>query len=492
LDKWETIRLRCVRDGEPIKVVARELGLSRNTLRKYIRGIMVPHAKPRKRERLLDIHQAQIDELLRQHPRITAARIGRVLREADASLSFEESTLRKYVASRRRLIQPREAFVRAMYEPGDQAQFDFSPVNVTIAGVLTAVHLFVMRLSYSGRYFARISLRYDRPALFAGILGALQAFDGIPREAIFDNASSAVKRILRGRNREQNAVFSAFCGALALDIQFAAPAKGNEKGGVEGINRYLQNNFFLPTPAFASLEECNAVLARACELDAGRMHSEHRETIAARFLRERDALRKLPQHLPRACVPRYTRVNKFSEVVYETTRYSVPTKFAYRDAMLEIYDDRVRVIIDDAVVAEHARAVEKHTSVLEPRHYLDLLSHKHRAAERAAAFAGGRLPNSLIMLRDRYIERDRPAGTKAWMQVVALLRSHSTEAVDAAVRQALEAQTDDPAAIALLLQGKSTAATVTLDLAQHPELAAFTGAEVDISRYAIAALVEVA
>jgi hypothetical protein len=50
-----------------------------------------------------------------------------------------------------------------------------------------------------------------------------------------------------------------------------------------------------------------------------------------RGVRERDALRELPQHLPRACVPHYTRVNKFSEVVYETTRYSVPTKFAYRE-----------------------------------------------------------------------------------------------------------------------------------------------------------------
>lgn len=96
-------KLLSVRDDEPIKVVARELGLARNTVRKYVRTIVAPQPKPRKRGHLLDAYQADIDALLRPHPRITAVRIGSLLREkSHPNLHVEESTLRRYVASCRR------------------------------------------------------------------------------------------------------------------------------------------------------------------------------------------------------------------------------------------------------------------------------------------------------------------------------------------------------------------------------------------------------
>jgi len=146
-----------------------------------------------------------------------------------------------------------------------------------------------MRLSYSGRLFARASWRCDQPALFAGILEALGTFGGVSKEALFDNASTAVTRVLRGRSRDENATFRAFCGALALPIAFAAPAKGNEKGGVEGANHYLQDNVFTPIPAFDSIADLNDALATFCEMDQSREHSVHHETIAMRFAREEAA-----------------------------------------------------------------------------------------------------------------------------------------------------------------------------------------------------------
>ena len=81
--------------------------------------------------------------------------------------------------------------------------------------------------------FSHVSWHCDQPALFAGMLEALTAFGGLPRNAVFDNASTAVKRVLVGRTRDQNVTFRAFSGALALPIAFAAPAKGNEQAGVE-------------------------------------------------------------------------------------------------------------------------------------------------------------------------------------------------------------------------------------------------------------------
>ena len=290
LKTWESIRLRCRRDGEHIKAVARDEGISPNTVRKYLRSDEPPRSKPRERTHILDPFQSHIDELLRRSPRITAVRIGSYLRQnVDASIRCDESTLRKYVARRRELLIPKEAFVRACYAPGDEAQFDFSPVEVYLAGVLTVVQLFAIRLSYSGRHFARASLRSDQISLFTGLLAGFVVLGGLPLRAIFDNAKTAVIRVLRGRSRVENTKFTEFCGALALEINFAAPAKGNEKGGVEGIIGYLQDNFFRPVPSFATLAELNAALAAFCEGDVQRLHATHRETIAARFEREQPA-----------------------------------------------------------------------------------------------------------------------------------------------------------------------------------------------------------
>jgi transposase len=272
LDVWETIRIRCVRDGEPQKRVARELGISKNTLKKYVRSLCAPHVNVAIRRSKVDAYQAHIDEWLRETPRITARRIASLLHErVDANIAIGERALRRYVANRRRILVPKEAFVRAVYAAGDQAQFDFTSVTVTIAGVLVTLQLFVMRLSYSGRLYARASWRCDQPALFTGILEALVTFGGVPKEALFDNASTAVTRVLRGRSRDENATFRSFCGALALPIAFAAPAKGNEKGGVEGANHYLQDNFFTPVPAFNSVADLNAALAALCEADQMRV-----------------------------------------------------------------------------------------------------------------------------------------------------------------------------------------------------------------------------
>jgi transposase len=140
-------------------------------VRKYVRQEHPPKRQESKRPSRLDIYQAHIDELLRSTPKITAVRIGSYLRQnVDHKLKIGPSALRTYVATRRCLIQPKEAFIRARYDPGDQAQFDFSPMTVRLAGIETVVQLFVLRLSYSGRIFARASLRQDRPSLFAGLL----------------------------------------------------------------------------------------------------------------------------------------------------------------------------------------------------------------------------------------------------------------------------------------------------------------------------------
>jgi transposase len=491
LDTWETIRLRCVRDREPAKTVARELGLSKNTVKKYIRLLQAPQYQNPKRAFRLDAYRYQIDDLIRRSPKITAVRIGTQLRAfVDPDLEISERALRRYVATRRREIVGKEAFVRALYFPGDQMQFDFTPVKLVVAGVLTVVHLFVARLSYSGRIFARVSLREDQVALFGGILGAVVHFGGVPRVGVFDNAKTAVTRILRGRNRQENEAFRAFCGGLALEVEFAAPAKGNQKGGVEGANGFVEDNMFRPIPECEKLEAFNLALEQFCRGDEARRSSVHRETIGERFARERPSLRPLPASLPAACVRRIAHINKFAEAICDTNRYSVPTQWAHRDAVLELFEERVRVVVGDQVVAEHKRCTGKHQTMLDVRHAIELLAYKHRSIERAEIIAQGRLPAPLLALRDRLLAHDRARASRAFVPVLRLLLTHSSEIVAECVSQALICGTLDPAAIALLVRQRTAPLPPAAPILALRAPDGMQRPVVDLARYDLATLAE--
>ena len=115
MDQWELIRLRCVRDGEPIKRVARELGLAPNTVRKYVRTQVIPQKMTLRRPCRLDAYVSVVDAYLRESPQITAKRIGDLLRERHGlTLDVRERAVRTFVARRRAIVRPKEAFVRCL------------------------------------------------------------------------------------------------------------------------------------------------------------------------------------------------------------------------------------------------------------------------------------------------------------------------------------------------------------------------------------------
>src|SRR5664279_5554788 len=498
LDQWETIRLRCVRDGEPIKVVACDLGLSKNTVRKYVRSLQAPQHSGIDRSCRLGAYRYHIDDWLHRSPRITAVRIGVLLRShIDEDLHISERALREYVAVRRREIVAKAAFVRSLYGPADKMQFYFTPVKVLLNGVLMIVQLFVARLSYSGKIFARVSLRADQPAMFAGLLGAVVHFGGVPKVGVFDNAKIAATKVLHGRDREENKVFREFCGSLALEIEFAAPAKGNEKGGVEGSCGFVEgscgfveDNVFRPIPECDCLEPLNATLLQFCVNDEARRSSAHQEIIGERFARERSKLRPLPPVLPAPCVRRTARANKFAEVIVQTNRYSVPSRWAHHDAIVEIFDEQLRIIVGDQCVAEHRRCPGRNQTMLDVRHALDLLAFKHRSVEHAEIIAHGRLPAPFLTLRDRLYAEDRTYAGRRLVTVLSLLELYPVETVGECFAQALACGTIDPAAIALLARQRTTpippAATVLA--LRSPE--GSRQPQTDLKRYSLDLLAE--
>ncbi len=148
LEDWQVIRDRCVAKGEPQKRVSRETGISPNTIRKYVRSSTPPQRTGAPtRLPVMTAYESEVDALLKQERRLTSIRIAQILRGRYPSFSLRERAIREYVARRRRILYPKEVFIRQVYSPGDQTQLDFKDIKVIIAGEETDLHCFTMRLS---------------------------------------------------------------------------------------------------------------------------------------------------------------------------------------------------------------------------------------------------------------------------------------------------------------------------------------------------------
>jgi len=189
---------------------------------------------------------------------------------------------------------------------------------------------------------------------------------------------------------------------------------------------------------------------------------------------------------------RSAQINKFSEITFESNCYSVPTRYAHREALIEVYERRIRIIVGDEAIAQHPRGFSKGERFLDVRHYLDLLQHKHRAAETALVLSEGRIPGEIRALFERYREADPRSATKRWTRVLGLLTDASLDELAQTVTHAVACGTDDPDAIALLLRQRRAKPAAALDRTRLPDLAQIRPPSPDLGAYATAGLAEIA
>ncbi len=197
MDKVYIIRHKVLAEGKSISSVARELGISRNTVKKYliesepVRKQTLPRGRP-----VMDRVGPRIDEILeewrhrvtpKQH--ITGVRILRQLREDGFQAGI--TTVRDYLREKRR--QSAEVYIPLVYRPGDEGQFDFFEVTVEEKGQLRPAWKLLLHLPYSERDYLNFYDSCDQLAFLDGHVRAAACFGGLPHRIVYDNLSAAVK-----------------------------------------------------------------------------------------------------------------------------------------------------------------------------------------------------------------------------------------------------------------------------------------------------------
>lgn len=493
VDDYEKIRKAYYVEGLSIRAISRQQRHSRKAIRKALE-----HAEPEGYQRkaprnapVIALYQTRIEELLKESEqmprkqRYTGHKIYQLLQREGYRGS--ESNLQRYVSLQRRARKQRPAYLPLEFDVGQDAQVDWGEVQAEINGGRQTVQMFVMRLNYSKARFVMAFPFQKQEAFFAGHIQAFHFFGGVPRRITYDNLKTAVFRVLEGHHRQEQRAFSAFRSYYLFESHYCTPAQGHEKGGVESDVGYAQRNFFAPIPKAKDFAELNAMLQQACVNDMQRSVRGESRSVAEVWHSEKPALLPLDPHDFPACSNHMARVNPYSQVVFETNRYSVPAEYVGKQLALRAYPFRVEVLSVAEVVAEHPRCLEREQDILNPLHYLGLLEQRPGAFEYALPVRQWRqkwTPEYEKMLDALRHGKPDGRGVREFVAILKLHRDHPADMVNRAVKQAVDlgAAHLDGVQLCLrqLLSPQECPPALALD---HPKLASVGYQPVDLEQY---------
>ena len=490
------IRRWSLRDHLSIREISRRTGLSRNTIRKYLRcGSVEPRFKVPDRPSKLDAYVDRLAAWLRieaNRPR----KQKRTLKQLHADLTalgFEGSYgrvaafAREWKADRRREQQTtgRGVFVPLVFQPGEAFQFDWSEDWAVIGGERTKLQVAHFKLSHSRAFFVRAYLLQTHEMLFDAHGHAFRVLGGVPRRGIYDNMRTAVDRIGSGKSRQVNARFAAMASDYLFEADFCNPASGWEKGQVEKNVQDARHRLWQPMPGFPTLEALNDWLEQRCvELWSAIPHGVQPGTVAEAWKSEVASLMPTPPVFD-GFVEFAKRVSPTCLVHFDNNRYSVPASLANTSVGLRIYPDRVVVVAEGRVACEHGRFIDRSRgrrarTIYDWRHYLAVIQRKPGALRNGAPFVD--LPEAFKTLQGHLLKR--PGGDREMAEILALVLQHDEQAVLCAVELALSdgapTKTHVLNVLHRLVDGKSTSpATV----AAPKSLALATEPRADVDRY---------
>jgi transposase len=372
LEPWVVDQIRELSgQGLGKKRIARQLGVSRNSVRRYLAGAMAGFQERPAARRLDDATLREVHELFGTVAEGNTVVIQQEL--AHRGIHAELRTLQRAVATLRQQ-QRAEALATVRFEtpPGQQMQIDFGEKIVRIAGQPVKVYLMTAVLGHSRRLYCRAFLAQRQDDWLEGLEGAFRHFGGLTEQILCDNASPLVT----SHDRQSGEVvwnpgFEAFCRDRGLTARACRPRRARTKGKIERGVGYVKRNA-LAGRSFASVAELERHLAWWMVAVADqRIHGTTQERPAVRFERdERQALRPLPVR-PLAVRTRRLkrRISTDCFVDVDTIRYSVPYRHVREMVEVVVKEEEVEIWLRGTCIARHVRCHEPHAWVRIPAHF---------------------------------------------------------------------------------------------------------------------------
>ena len=447
MEMFGKIRRLFYRDGLSRAEIARRTGLSRNTVKRWLR---VPDgAEPVYRRRAgpggklaefkADLVSAlQSDSHRLKRDRRTARALYTEIKQRGYAGGYTvlSDFVRRWRESAGK-VAAAQAFVPLKFDLGEAFQFDWSEEGLVIGGVWRKLMAAHVKLCASRAFVLVGYPSQGHEMLFDAHTRAFTALGGIPRRGIYDNMKTAVDKVKKGKGRIVNARFAAMAAHYLFDTDFCNVASGWEKGVVEKNVQDSRRRIWQQASRhrFGSFGELNCWLLDRCRaLWRELRHPEYGGlTIAEMLEHEQPSLMPMVKPFD-GYVETLGRVSSTCLVSVARNRYSVPCELAGQMVSIRLYPERVDVVAAEAVVASHFRLFDRGQVHYDWQHYIPLVERKPGVLRNGAPFAD--MPDCLLRLQRILLKRE--GGDRVMAQVLSAVPKFGLEAVLVAVELVLE------------------------------------------------------
>ena len=345
-------------EGKPIREIARELGLARNTVRKYLRGVPPPSPR-RRRGAKLDPYKEQIVAWVRDDHLYNCQTMLERLRERGYTGSV--STIKAFVHPLRPGRTGQQPVIRYETAPGEQMQIDWGEFLYERDGTRRKLFGFAAVLGYSRMRFVIFAKRCDTPTLLRGLLAACAYFGGLPKVVLADRMKSVFLEEVDGGVPRWNPVFADCMATLGSVPRVCRPYTPQTKGKVERSIGVIEQSFW-PGVSFTDLDDLNRQARGWCDRLNGRPHRTTRQR--PRELLGKEHLRPLPDAgVWERFVTEERRVSWDGFLSYDGVLYGLPAEAAAAGGVVQVREQGTDLLVWQrgeriALLAKHSHSGE--------------------------------------------------------------------------------------------------------------------------------------
>ena len=459
----QEIIISSYRDGKSQRTIARDLQISRKTVKKYIQEHEIllqssdskenagalnlsikpvyTQTAPRDKLKLTSEVQEFIDDLLAKNKEKLEQGLRKQMMKKkdiheallDRGFDVGYTTVCNYIRFKENRQVSKEAYIRQVYSPGEACEFDWGRIKLLIDGKRTSLHLAVFTSAYSNWRYAFIYNRQDTLAFMEAHARFFQVAGGVYREMVYDNMRVAIARFVGRHEKEPTRALLELRAHYRFTHRFTNFYRGNEKGHVERSVEYVRRKAFAPKDDFSSVYEAQQWLDTTLKrLNRGKQQGTGKSADTL-LLEEKKVFGTHPIPAMVCSEQIQLRADKYATVSYKGNRYSVPDRLVGQFVDVSVRSGEMHIHHQNKRVALHARSYKPHDWIIDIGHYLDTFKRKPGALAGSQALAGN---HYLRALYDNLF-RDEP---REFIELLSYCRDRmvSEEKLEESVKRLLD------------------------------------------------------
>lgn len=424
--KQEIIR-RYFREFDSIRKIARDLQISRKTVRKQLLAYAQAEqsslslddtkdlqeflscppkydAHNRLRRKLTaeieDLINQQLDENQRKRQEGLRKQIKRKIDIHEYLLSqghnIGYTTICNYIRDKE--LRRQEAFIKQVYIPGEECEFDWAEVKLIISGVKKRLYLAVFTSAFSNYRYCRLFNRQDTLAFMEAHNDFFAHLGGVYQEMVYDNMRIAIRDFVGRSEKTPTEALVNLSGWFQFRWRFCNVRRGNEKGHVERSVEFVRRKSFSERDTFESLTAAQEHLSTICN-HLNTIPGSTQKVPMEGLLQEQSSLWKYPG--PMECfITHQMKVDKYATICFGTNRYSVTDNLCGKMLDVKVYSNELKIYFAHELVCRHERIYGKYEWKITLDHYLSTLSRKPGALHGSLALT--QAPDSIRKVYDTW------------------------------------------------------------------------------------------